>query len=195
MSSIVGHTAVGAAIYLAGNRSCDRDVHWALPVLVLLSVLPDVDYILNWGLHIGLHSRVSHSLVFSLVVSGLAWYCSVAIRRTTPHAPSLQAILLASLSHPVLDVLVGVHPLPLFWPLAQWAITSPVGLLPSAGGLSLFNYYLWRNLLIELGVLVPVLAALVSIVRGTNVGAFMYNALVIFPAWLVFLFWSISLSR
>ena len=49
-----------------------------------------------------------------------------------------------------------MHPSALFWPLSREVYTSPVGVLPSAGALDLKNFYLYRNLIIEIGIFVPI---------------------------------------
>lgn len=66
-----------------------------------------------------------------------------------------QQVILAGLSHLVLDLLTGVNKLPLLWPFSTESFKLSFGLLPSAGGINLFNYFLYRNLLIEVGVLIP----------------------------------------
>ncbi len=81
--------------------------------------------------------------------------CAILALKLRPFGPySLQA-LLAGLSHVLLDLLVGVTQLPLLWPLSQRAFKLPFGVLPSAGSMRLDNYYFFHNLVIELGVLVP----------------------------------------
>ncbi|NEO85783.1 MAG: hypothetical protein F6J87_16255 [Spirulina sp. SIO3F2] len=55
----------------------------------------------------------------------------------------------------LLDLLVGVTALPLFWPFDAHRFKLPFGLLPSAGKISLSNPYFYSNLKIELGVLLP----------------------------------------
>lgn len=70
-----------------------------------------------------------------------------------------------------------------------------LGLLPSAGRLSLDNYYLWRNLLIELGILVPLFGLLVALARGTAPRLLARSAAFVIPLWLAMLAWSVSLQR
>ncbi|RSZ58213.1 hypothetical protein HF313_00490 [Massilia atriviolacea] len=70
------------------------------------------------------------------------------------HAPTAPprarlALAVAACSHPVPDLLAGVHLVSLFWPLPLAQAGSPFGLLPGAGKLSLTNKFMWRNLLIE----------------------------------------------
>ena len=97
----------------------------------------------------------------------------------------------AGLSHLVLDLLVGVMPLPLLWPLARTECRLPFGLLPSAGAIRLFNPYLYRNLLIEMGVLVPVVLGIVLARRGYG----WRRAIACVCAALPFLIWAAGLSR
>lgn len=66
----------------------------------------------------------------------------------------------------LLTLTVGVHPMPLFWPLIDETFRSPIGLLPSSGALSFTNDYFYRNLAIELGVLIPILAVIQLALRG-----------------------------
>ena len=106
----------------------------------------------------------------------------------------LRWLLLATMSHALLDFLVGAHPVPLFWPVNA-GVTAPVGLLPSAGSLDPGNFYLWRNLLIELGVLGPTFALLVALVRRRSLRGLAAWALIIAPLWAVFVAWSVRLHR
>src|SRR5262249_44580906 len=73
---------------------------------------------------------------------------------------------MAGLSHLALDFPVGVTPLPLLWPLGDAAFVSPIGILPSAGRIRVLNYYFYRNLLIEVGVLAPILYVARGLYRG-----------------------------
>ncbi|MGF1522629.1 MAG: hypothetical protein ACFBSF_09970 [Leptolyngbyaceae cyanobacterium] len=50
--------------------------------------------------------------------------------------------------------------MPLLFPVNHTLFKLPLGLLPSAGRIQLDNYFLYRNLLIELGVLLPILIGL-----------------------------------
>ena len=197
MSSFVGHAAVGVSLCLARNRLDAPQVRWALPLLVLLAISPDLDYLALWIFHFQPHPRVTHSLLFCLGASLLAWVASEPARRRSPQTLTPLAVVLASTSHLALDLLVGVHPVPVWWPFTAVELSSPFGLLPSAGHLSLSNRYLWRNLLIECGVLWPVLALLVAWARGALAWrpAAAWKWLPVVAAWLAFLGWSLSLTR
>jgi inner membrane protein len=104
-------------------------------------------------------------------------------------------LLAASFSHPLLDFLVGAHSLPLFWPFTTAEESLLVGVLPSAGHMMLNNYYLWRNLLIELGILLPVFTTIVMFFRRVSYRIIMIRAIMLAPIWIAFLLWSISLKR
>src|SRR5262249_7369043 len=144
-----------------------RRLMWA-GWLIALASAPDLDYLipaLGSPAHHGL--RITHSVAFSLVLplctGGALYLARVPVRQR--RSLSICAAL-AGLSHLVLDFLVGVTPLPLLWPLSASAITSPIGVLPSAGRMRVLNYYFYRNLLIEVGILAPILYLARKLYRG-----------------------------
>lgn len=195
MSSIIGHGLAGAAVFLACNRARDRRALWALPAFVFLAVCPDLDYFAIWWWHAQSALRLTHTLLFAVATSLLMWGLMTPLRaRSLANVPFL-ALLLASVSHPLLDLLVGSHGLPLLWPFTDRQVALPFGLLPSAGRLALDNYYLWRNLLIELGILVPLFGLLVALARDMAPRVLARNAVFVFPLWLAMLVWSVSLQR
>lgn len=156
---------------------------------------PDIDYILWWGLGLHVDPRLTHSIAFCMLAALCAWWLLWHRLAASVRRANLGTLMLAGASHLVLDWLVGVHGLPLFWPLLAQEYTSPVGLLPSAGRLDLSNYYLWRNLLIEAGVLLPALAATaVACRQGWRALACRSTALLT-PVWAGFVYWSVSLPR
>ena len=175
MSSFVAHGLVGAVI---GRRIAPTAS--GIAAGAVFALLPDIEYAFLWlrGEAFGeaFAVRWTHSLAFVVLAAGtMLWrrdLCGIA--------------LLAGVSHLAMDALVGVHPNPLLWPFTERGFTSPVGLLPSAGHLDPTNFYFWRNLLIEMGILLPVLAAM------RMRGAGRYGALSIAAA---FLGWSLSLDR
>lgn len=158
MSSFVGHSLAALTIYSCHKpgRSKWHRILW-LGWLVILGLVPDLDYFVPF-LHRAAHHdmRITHSLTFALflpiVTLAILFLCGV--RGKTLKIRSLQVIC-AGLSNPILDLLVGVLGIPLFWPFSGQLFKLPFGLLPSAGALSLTNYYFYKNLLIELGVLMP----------------------------------------
>lgn len=195
MSSIVGHGLAGVAVYLACNRAEDRRALWALPAFVFLAVCPDLDYLAIWWWHAQPALRLTHTLPFAMAASLLMWALTARLRTESLANVPFPALLLASVSHPLLDLLVGAHGLPLLWPFVDLQVALPFGLLPSAGRLAFGNYYLWRNLLIEIGILAPLLGLLVAVARGTAPRVLVRNAAFVLPLWLAMLAWSVSLQR
>lgn len=191
MSSLAGHAAAGVAAYLCCNRWTDTRTRWALGLFVFLAICPDFDYFAVWLFGYAAHPRFTHGLLFGLVMALLV---RLATRRcSSAHLP-LPALLAAAWSHPLLDLLVGAHGLPLLWPLAR-DIALPVGVLPSAGALRWNNTYLWRNLLIELAVLVPAYAGVIAVMRRTAWRVIRPWAIWLTPVWAVFVAWSYGLPR
>ena len=128
--------------------------------LLLAAWGPDIDYL--WpAVHPTAHNglRITHSLLGSLIVPSITglWLTG----QTIPMIAKRQLIgqvAIASLSHIGLDVLVGVTPLPLLYPFDLKTIRLPFGILPSAGKIQVTNYYFYRNLYLEMGVLLPLLS-------------------------------------
>jgi len=161
MSSFIGHTLTAGVIFIA-RRQAKKDFSlkglcWLL-CLGIAAIAPDLDYFLPFlqkANHGGI--RISNSFLFSIIFPSIV--CVVMLIARTPRdifRLRTTQIMTAGLSHIILDYLVGVHPLPLFWPFSNITYVSPIGLLPSAGALRLSNVYFYRNLAIELGVLVPI---------------------------------------
>lgn len=164
MSSLIAHLAAGATAY-ACRRAPPKPTLDAplLAACVGLAVLPDLDYLLWWAARITVEPRFTHSIGFAAGSAALAWLLLRGWRtsgRSLRPLPLALTLLAAAASHEVLDFLVGVHPSPWLWPLDRHVFRSPLGLLPSAGRLDLHNPLLWRNLLIELAILGPVMLAL-----------------------------------
>lgn len=191
MSSVAGHVAAGITAYLCCNTSANRRPCWPLVPFVLLAVCPDLDYVAVWLAGYGATPRFTHSILFGL---GTALSAQWFVRGSTATRLPLLWLFLASASHPVLDLLVGAHPAPLLWPFGA-EVAATVGVLPSAGALALDNYFLWRNLLIEMGVLLPVFALCAAVCRRTSIKRIAVWTACIAPAWAGFLFWSLRLAR
>ena len=199
MSSFLGHSLAAYSLF-----SLDRRVRpptpWRavwLAWLVVLASAPDIDYLvpaLASPAHQG--RRVTHSIALSLALPLLSVGVLYLVKGLKGRRRMLGVCaLLAGLSHLVLDFLVGVTPLPLLWPLDSAAFASPVGILPSAGRIRLSNYYFYRNVLIEVGVLVPVYYAARELYLG---GVSTRNRAKVLMLLLVagcFVAWSVSLSR
>ncbi|QTA84455.1 metal-dependent hydrolase [Desulfonema magnum] len=163
MSSFVGHSLAAISIYSLARKSHQPFCHRLLWLfwLIIIACAPDIDYFvpaLNSSAHQNL--RITHSVVASLVLP----FCTILIfvirgfRREMLLKYGFQAIL-AGLSHLILDLLVGVTPLPLMWPFVKETFRLPFGILPSAARLDISDYYFYRNIFIELGIFVPLLCS------------------------------------
>ncbi len=64
-----------------------------------------------------------------------------------------------------------------------------------AGGLPMINYYFWRNLFIECGMLIPLFSLLVMIARGDSLQTLPLKAWLLLLLGILSLLWSISLTR
>jgi membrane-bound metal-dependent hydrolase YbcI (DUF457 family) len=199
MSSFLGHSLAAYSLFSLERRerpSTPWRTVW-LAWLVVLASAPDIDYLVPALASPDLQgSRITHSIALSMVLPlfsvGVLYF--VKGLKSQRRLLSVCAVL-AGLSHLVLDFLVGVTPLPLLWPLDSAAFASPVGILPSAGRIQLSNYYLYRNVLIEVGVLAPVC----YVVRGLYLGEISARdrarVLILLLIAGCFVAWSVSLSR
>ncbi|MEM9769208.1 MAG: metal-dependent hydrolase [Cyanobacteria bacterium P01_D01_bin.71] len=200
MSSLIGHGLVGGAIGWVMYRdrapaSLRRSI-W-LGWLIIIALIPDLDYVVpvlypsaNNGL------RISHSLIFSaaLPVFTLASLVISGAGRDSLWRSSIP-LFFAGYSHVGMDWLVGVTPLPLLWPVSDRRFRLPFGLLPSAGKISLYNYYFYYNLGIELGVLLPLIGcALISRSRLSLQQKWAVRGLLLLVA-AYFMHWAYGLSR
>jgi inner membrane protein len=154
MSSVIGHALTGAVVFFQANHRPKAELLWLAWLLVVAS-FPDIEYGLLWLFGKNLPLRITHSMVFCTLLPMLTL---IAARWLVPNPQwkslTLQTCL-AGYSHLVLDILVGVSPLPLLWPFSTYLFKLPFGILPSAGRPALKNVYLYLNLLIELGILLP----------------------------------------
>lgn len=191
MSSIVGHAGAGVAVFLCRGRLRQPRAAMALSLLVLLAIAPDFDYLAYWLFRVDLQPRFTHSLAWCLSLALLGWVLTAHWRRAHPTFPGLLACAVAACSHLLLDLLVGVHPVPVLWPLPLPEWSAPFGILPSAGRMSLTNGYFWRNLLIESAVLIPLYALMVALMRGVPARRVGRCALVLGPVWAYSLFCSL----
>ena len=176
MSSFIGHSLAGLTVYLtttefqvSRQESIRKNLPW-LMWLISIASMPDIDYLIPALIlqHDGHRVRTTHSLIGVLIVP----VCTIlglwllGRRGKTLKLRSWQAIL-AGLSHLLLDLLTGVLPLPLLYPHLE-VFRLPFGLLPSAGKIQLNNYLFYRNLSIELGVILPLSISLFLAIRDAN---------------------------
>lgn len=200
MSFFVGHSLAAVTVFSIGRRSAGSRYSrliWLI-WLILVASTPDVDYVFPF-LASPAHEnvRITHSIAASLLLplGTVAVLTVLRLPRNVFCELSLQVIA-AGLSHLLLDLLVAVTPLPLFYPLDSTAFKLPFGLLPSAGRVQFSNFYFYRNLTIEIGILAPVFYAAVEIYKGCINGkqGKLKLALLTLTA-MCFLFWSLALKR
>lgn len=199
MSSFLGHSLAAYSLSSAVRQnpaSTLGRLSWAMWLIALASA-PDLDYLisaLNSSAHHGI--RITHSIAFSLALP----LCGcVALHMAMGHERQRGTLsicaALAGLSHLALDFLVGVTPLPLLWPLSETAFVSPIGVLPSAGRIQILNYYLYRNLLIEVGILAPILYVARGVCRGEIGVENRARIIVLLSIAGCFIVWSAGLKR
>jgi inner membrane protein len=204
MSSFIGHSIPAIGLYLSRQSSQQlvalypRQRWFWLLWLVLVAWAPDIDHFVP-ALHASAHQglRVTHSFVFCLLLPG----CTILglkllqLKRQELRFCSAQ-LLLAALSHLLLDMLTGAMKLPLFYPLSQQTFRLPFGLLPSAGSINITNYFFYRNLLIELGVLLPLLGWVYWESHGFPLNVRSKSAIaLLLGCSFGFTLWAVSLSR
>lgn len=174
MSSVFGHSLAAVTVYLATKSIAkprpiiERLRHylnrpryfvWILWLIVVASI-PDLDYLVEaWHPSNNEGLRITHSILFCLIVPSLTivvlFFLEVKAKRLKLYSSQ---VILAGLSHLLLDLFVGVTPIPLLFPVVNLPIKLPFGILPSAGKIDLSNYYFYRNLKLEMGVLLPIFA-------------------------------------
>jgi membrane-bound metal-dependent hydrolase YbcI (DUF457 family) len=199
MSSFLGHSLAAYSLYSLDRRERPSTLWRAvwLAWLVVLASAPDIDYLvpaLASPAHQG--SRITHSIVLSMTLPMFSVGVLYFMRDLKSQRRLLSVCaVLAGLSHLVLDFLVGVTPLPLLWPLDSAAFASPVGILPSAGRIQFSNYYLYRNVLIELGIVAPVYYVARGLYLGEISARDRARVLILLLVAGCFVAWSVSLSR
>lgn len=156
MSSSIGHSLIAISIQRA-TEPTDTKAKWVRSFwwtfcLVVVANFPDVGKALR---HVGSIYPATHSLGFALILSMLLLPLVYRAVEGRERMVAIVQLFAASLSHIVADFWVGVNSYPLLWPFSNLPVCPPFGFLPSSPGISLFNLYLYRNLAIELAILLP----------------------------------------
>jgi inner membrane protein len=202
MSSFIGHSLAGLTTYAIGYRShgkIDRHNWGWLIWLLTIALIPDIDYLIPaLKIHRSTQTlRITHSLIGVLLVPMVTIFglFLAGVRGRNLQIKSYQLIG-AGLSHLLLDLLTGVFPEPLLYPISDRVFRLPFGLLPSAGKIDLKNYLFYRNLLIEIGVLLPLsISLLLSVgdaIKSRKHQLAIGSGLIISA---YFMFWAANLSR
>jgi len=156
MSSIFGHALIGAALGDNVKAKSKAEKIFICLFFVVLSICPDLDYLPTWFLGLEMEPRYSHSIAGLIAIGIIGLAFKKYIFSNQLRNASLVLIFAAPASHVMMDFFVGVHRNPVLWPINSGLYAFEHGILPSAGKLDIGNYYFWRNLAIEFGILIPV---------------------------------------
>lgn len=181
MSSLLAHVAAGLTLYFCRKGQWPR-LHVSMALPVLLAIAPDFDYFGIWFFHLRYEQRFTHSLLFCLMTSGMAYYLVRRMGWQSSAVPGFWILLLAACSHLLLDMLVG-RSLPLLWPFVSVEFSLRLVLLPGASHTGLISYAFWRNLVMEACLLLPMLAAMLMLVRRLPVRAHMPEIILVLVMW------------
>ena len=196
MSSFVGHSLTAVTLYAATRPKkplIQREIGW-FAWLIIVANVPDIDYVitsLSTTNH-GIRLTFGSTLLLPLLTIVILLAREIGERQLKLF--TLQ-ITLAGLSHTILDGLVGVTFLPFLWPLSSHQYRLPFGILPSAGTPSLTNYYFFHNLLIEMGVMLPLYYAI--LLRQKTIPSRQSKAtmLALLLCSAGFMYWALTLAR
>lgn len=171
MSSFLGHSLAALSTYSFEKQPISPKKRYWFGWLIIIASAPDIDHIFR-SLHLTYQHqdvRITHSILLSLVLP-ISTILLLTLLGCNGHSLLIrsQQVILAGLSHLVLDLLTGVNKLPLLWPFSNKIFKLPFGILPSAGQVNLFNYFFYRNSLIEIGVLVPLVYSAFLISHDKN---------------------------
>lgn len=201
MSSFIAHSLAALSVYTSETKPALPSIQkfWLIWLIIIASA-PDIDYIfaaLRVMTNSGERIRVTHSLVFSLILPIATFLVLIILgyRENILNNLSKQAFI-AAFSHLALDSLVGVSRLPLLWPFSTQSFKVAFGILPSAGKLNIFNYFLYRNTFIEIGILVPLVYCTYLISHKFSASRIQKVRIVgLLLISICFIFWSVSLNR
>lgn len=133
MPSPLAHTVTGAALaYLhpaAPRNPFASGRIWPILAVLALSILPDMDFLLQVAASRRIHHTFTHSLVFALAFCALIallikWIGWGSVRT------SFSISLLAYGSHVLLDMLGGGAGVTFWWPFSHDAVRFPMQLFP-----------------------------------------------------------------
>ncbi len=201
MSSFIGHSLAALCVFSSEKLSASNSLKkWWWGWLIVIASAPDIDHIFRsfiLTVYPDEKIRITHSILGSLMLPfGTILLLTILGFKGSSRTRLSVQVIIAGLSHLVLDLLTGVNELPLLWPfnLANFKLTF--GLLPSAGKVSLLNYYLYRNLFIEIGVLAPLFYSIYLIRHNYSVTRLEKLRIIgLLLTSSCFMFWSFSLSR
>ena len=195
MSSFIGHGLAALTIgkIFESKAPLNSKFVWN-GFLILCAFAPDIDYVIDrLNLKNNDEIRITHSVGFCLLLAFLTMLILLFIDRKNMFWGGLQAFLAGS-SHLLLDLLVGGrYPDPLLYPFSNRAIGLANAILPSSASLNFFNYYFYRNTLIECGILIPAFLIFLHGIEKLKLNKFVFAGLC--GILLFFLIISLRLSR
>lgn len=195
MSSLFAHTLIGAALFTRIGKVNSWKGVINCCFAAFLAMTPDIDYVIYWLFDYRLNPRYTHSIFYCLLISAIFSLIKLAIAKNGMANLPYWLLWVAPLTHLAMDLLVGVYPMPLYWPLNPDLVVLPFGILPSAGRLNIFNYYFWRNLFIESGILLPIIIFFVPFLNRRIIKNIFYRNALLLVVLCTFCFWGASLSR
>lgn len=195
MSSILGHALISSAIFARKHEIKSGGAAFMCIFFIGLGVSPDMDYLVYWVFGYEIEPRITHSILFCFAIGLIASCAKSFLLKNTFISIPHELFYMASFSHLILDLLVGVHAMPLFWPINSHLIKLPFGVLPSAGHIDIKNIYLWRNILIELVILVPVSMLISCKLKGVLFQRYKTMRYVFYITLIVGIFFGFGLKR
>jgi membrane-bound metal-dependent hydrolase YbcI (DUF457 family) len=82
--------------------------------LLLGSLIPDADYLIDWTLHTNIHRTITHSFFF-LIIAPFFLYLILTIIKDSKNKEFSLAFAIGIFTHYMLDMFFH-HGIPLFWP-------------------------------------------------------------------------------
>ncbi|MFZ6873276.1 metal-dependent hydrolase [Undibacterium sp. Di27W] len=182
MSSLLAHVAAGLTLHFCRREQQAGRLHASMALPVMLAIAPDFDYFGIWFFHLRYVQRFTHSIFFCLLLSSLAYLFARRCWPSPSTRPGFWVLSLAAGSHLLLDMLVG-RALPLLWPFVTTEFFLPLAFLPGASHTGMISYAFWRNLLIETCLLLPVLAAMLSLWRRWTLRTYLPEIVLVLAMW------------
>ena len=107
---------LGGKFWEAAGKIRLSKMSWML--LLLGSILPDLDFLLEWTIDPGFHRTFTHSILFALIMMALFFFLfwSLGFRKKTELS---FALCLGVLIHLFVD-LISSQGIPLFWPYPNY---------------------------------------------------------------------------
>lgn len=167
MSCFLGHSLAAMCAYSLEKQPTSHNKRYWLGWLIVIASAPDIDHITRTlRLTVNYQEiRITHSFLLSLLLPlGTILVLALFGCKGRTLITRSQQVILAGLSHLAFDLLTGVNSLP----FSTETFKLSFGLLPCAGLLNPFNYYFYRNSLIEIGVLAPLVYIAFSINYDTS---------------------------